>query len=138
MNGYGYAAGYNAGPVEVTAPIYQYHPPTGWVDGVDNQWIWGWACDPDYPWESNRVDIWTTGWQYLGSAEANGWSSAPINSACGGGYAHYFSFYHGGSIPSGTELMVWSIDLPYATPGNDNRPLGGNSSTWDGTVFVMP
>lgn len=34
--------------------------------------------------------------------------------------------------------MVWAIDLPYATAGNDNRPLGGNGSTWDGTVFVMP
>ncbi|MES1243970.1 MAG: Ig-like domain-containing protein [Acidobacteriota bacterium] len=138
MNGYGYAAYYNAGPVEVTNPIYQYYAPKGWVDGVDRQNIWGWACDPDYPWESNRVDIWTTNWQYLGTAEASFSSSAPINSACGGGSAHYFSFHHGGSIPPGTQLRVWSIDLPYSTPGNDNRAIGGSGSTGDGTVFVMP
>ena len=138
MNGYGFAAYYNAGPVEVTAPVYQDHAPIGWVDGVNNQDIWGWACDPDYPQESNRVDLWTTSWQYLGQADAYFWSSSPINSACGGGSAHYFSFHHGGSIPSGTQFRVWSIDLPYATPGNDNRPIGGNNATGDGTVFVMP
>jgi hypothetical protein len=138
MNTYGFAAYYNAGPVEVTAPLYQSHAPIGWVDGHDRQHIWGWACDPDYPTESNRVDIWSTSWQYLGSADAHFGSSSPINSACGGGWAHYFDFHHNGAIPPGTHFMVWSIDLPYSTPGNDNRPLGGNGSIGGGTEFVMP
>ena len=132
---YGYAAGANGGAVEITAPIYQDADPIGWVDGVDNQWIWGWACDPDYPWESNRVDIWSTSWEYLGSADASDWSSTPINNACGGGSAHYFSFYHGGSIPSGTHFWVWSIDLPYSTPGGVNVPIGGFNGS---NEFVMP
>jgi hypothetical protein len=84
------------------------------------------------------VDLWTTSWQWIGSAEANGWSSAPINSACGGGNAHYFDFYHWGGILPGTVFWVWSIDLPYATPGNDNRPIGGFGSTGSGYEFVMP
>jgi hypothetical protein len=138
MNTYGYAAGYNSGPVEITVPISQWYPPTGWIDGYDSMHVWGWACDPDYPTESNRVDIYTTSWQYLGSADANGWSSAPINSACGGGSAHYFDFYHWGAIASGTHFMAWSIDLPYSTPGNDNRPIGGSGSVGNGTEFIMP
>jgi hypothetical protein len=136
MNTYGYAAGFNTGGIEVTSP--QAHPPTGWVDGYNTQHIWGWACDPDYPTQSNRVDVWSTSGQFLGSAEASIPSSAPINSACGGGTAHYFDVYPSGGIPSGTRFNVWSIDLPYATPGNDNRKLGGSGSTGDGTEFVVP
>jgi hypothetical protein len=138
MNTYGYAAGYNAGVVQVTSPILQAYPPKGWVDGYNTQHIWGWACDPDYPTQSNRVDIWSTGGQGLGSAGAFISSSAPINSACGGGTAHYFDFYPSGGLPSGTHFYVWSIDLPYATPGNDNRRLGGSGSIGDGTEFVIP
>ncbi|MEA2562185.1 MAG: hypothetical protein QOH06_3689 [Acidobacteriota bacterium] len=137
MNVYGYAAGYNAGSVEVTAPVYQSHAPIGYVDGYDRQHVWGWACDPDYPVESNRVDFWSTAWQFLGSADAYSWSSSPINSACGGGSAHYFDFYHNGSIPPGTHFWVWSIDLPYATEGNVNVPIGGNGAI-GGNEFVMP
>jgi len=138
MNTYGFAAYCNPGPVEVTAPVFQSYAPTGWVDSYDGQHIRGWACDPDYPTESNRVDIWTTSWQYLGSADAYYGSSAAINSACGGGWAHYFDFYHNGSIAPGTHFMVWSIDWPYNTPGNINRPIGGFGSIGDGTEFVMP
>ncbi|HEV8579662.1 MAG TPA: hypothetical protein VGX68_11340 [Thermoanaerobaculia bacterium] len=138
MNTYGYAAYYNAGPVEITEPVYQYYAPSGWIDGFDSLHVWGWACDPDYPWESNRVDFWTTGWQFLGSADANGGSSSGIYNACGGGWAHYFDFYHWGGILPGTHFMGWSIDLPYSTPGNDNRPIGGFGSTGNGTEFVMP
>jgi subtilisin family serine protease len=122
----------------ITAPLSQVYPPTGWVDGFDRQHIWGWACDPDYPTQTNRVDIYTTAWQFLGSANANLSSSAAINSACRGGSAHRFDFYHNGAIPSGTRFMVWTIDLPYNTQGNDNRLLGGNGSVGNGTEFVMP
>ncbi|HEX7181324.1 MAG TPA: hypothetical protein VF756_05735 [Thermoanaerobaculia bacterium] len=138
MNTYGYAAGYNAGVVQVTSTVMQAHPPKGWVDGYNTQHIWGWACDPDYPTESNRVDFWSTSGQGLGSAGAYIASSSAINSACGGGTAHYFDFYPTGGLPSGTRFNVWSIDLPYATPGNDNRKIGGNGAVGDGTEFVIP
>ena len=138
MHTYGYAAGYNTGVIQITSPVLQAHPPKGWVDGYNSQHIWGWACDPDYPTQSNRVDIWSTSGQNLGSAGAFIGSGAAINSACGGGTAHYFDFYPSGGLPSGTRFNVWSIDLPYATPGNDNRKLGGTGSTGDGTEFVIP
>lgn len=123
---------------EFVMPSVHAYAPTGWVDGYDGQHIWGWACDQDYPSQSNRVDIYTTSWQYLGSADANGWSSAPINYACGGGSAHYFDFYHWGAISSGTHFMVWSIDLPYGDPNGVNQPIGGSGSIGDGTEFIMP
>ena len=113
-------------------------PPTGWVDGYDQQHIWGWACDPDYPTLSNRVDVYTTSGQYLGSADANHPSSAPINYACRGGSAHYFDFQHNGAIAPGTHFMVWSIELPYGAPAIANRRISGNGSIGDGTEFVMP
>jgi hypothetical protein len=117
----------------------QAYPPKGWVDGYNTQHIWGWACDPDYPTESNRVDFWTPGFgQYLGSVGAFLTSSAPINTECLGGTAHYFDFWPPGGLPSGTHFNAWSIDLPYATPGNDNRRLGGSGSIGDGTEFVIP
>jgi hypothetical protein len=136
-NTYGYAAGHNPGTVLVTGP-QQAYPAKGWVDGFNAQHIWGWACDPDFPTQSNRVDVWGTAGQGLGSAGANGASSSAINSACLGGTAHYFDFYPSGGIASGTHFNVWSIDLPYSTPGNDNRKLGGAGSTGDGTEFVIP
>jgi peptidyl-Asp metalloendopeptidase len=123
---------------QTASSVSQVYPPTGWVDGFDQQYIWGWACDPDYPTQSNRVDIYTTSWQYLGSANANLSSSAPINSACRGGSAHYFSFYHNGGVAPGTHFMVWSIDLPYNTPGNDNRRIAGTGGINGGNEFVMP
>lgn len=138
QNTYGFAAGYNAGVVEVTGDVLQYYPAKGWVDGYNTQHIWGWACDPDYPTDSNRVDVYTTSGSYLGSAGANIGSVSAINSACLGGTAHYFDFYPSGGIASGTHFNVWSIDLPYATPGNDNRMLGGSGSIGSGTEFVIP
>jgi hypothetical protein len=84
------------------------------------------------------VDIYTTSWRYLGSAEANHPSSNTINSICRGGSAHYFDFYHNGAIAPGTHFIVWSIDRPYATTGNDNRRISGNGSIGDGYEFVMP
>jgi hypothetical protein len=135
-NGYGYAAYANAGGVQVT--VAQAYPAKGWVDGYNSQHIWGWACDPDYPTQSNRVDLYNTNGQSLGSAGAFGGSSSAINSACGGGTAHYFDYYPSGGIPSGTHFNVWSIDLPYATAGNDNRKLGGTGAIGDGTEFVIP
>jgi hypothetical protein len=139
MNTYGYAAGFNAGPVQVTSSVSQLYPPTGWVDGFNTQHIWGWACDPDYPTQSNRVDVWTTNWsQFFGSAGAYYGSSSAINSVCRGGTSHYFDFWPSGGIPSGTHIYVWSIDLPYSTPGNDNRRIGGSGSTGDGYEFVIP
>jgi len=137
QNTYGYAAGANAGGVLIQGP-QQAYPPKGWVDGYNTQHIWGWACDPDYPTQSNRVDVWGTNGQSFGSAGAYLASSAAINSACLGGTAHYFDFYAGGGMASGTHFNVWSIDLPYATPGNDNRKLGGTGSIGDGTEFVIP
>lgn len=137
-NGYGFAAGYNPGPVEITVPLSQVYPAKGWVDGYDTQHIWGWACDPDYPDQSNRVDFYTTGGQPLGSTGAFIDSSAAIAAQCLGGYSHYFDFYPSGGIPSGTHFNAWSIDLPYATPGNDNRRCGGSGAIGDGTEFVIP
>jgi hypothetical protein len=122
----------------VPPTVIQVYPPTGWVDGYNTQHIWGWACDPDYPTQSNRVDVYTTSWQFLGSATAYYGSSAPINNICRGGTAHYFDFYPSGGLASGTHFMVWSIDLPYATQGNDNRRIGGSGSIGDGTEFVIP
>ncbi len=123
---------------EFVMPVSQLYVPTGWVDGYNRQHIWGWACDPDYPTQSNRVDIYNMSWQFKGSATANKPSSAPINSICRGGSAHYFDFYHNGSIAPGTHFMVWSIDLPYGTSGNVNRRIGGSGSIGDGYEFVMP
>jgi hypothetical protein len=120
------------------ASVSQAYLPTGWVDGYNQQHIWGWACDPDYPTQSNRVDFYNMSWQYLGSATANKPSSSPINSICRGGSAHYFDFYHYGQIAPGTHFMVWSIDLPYSTAGNVNRRIGGSGSVNDGLEFVMP
>jgi hypothetical protein len=138
-NTYGYAAGYNTGVVQVKDPgVVQAYPAKGWVDGYNTQHIWGWACDPDYPTQSNRVDVYTTGGQYIGSANANIGSVSAINSACLGGTSHYFDLYPSGGVASGTHFNVWSIDLPYATPGNDNRKLGGSGSIGDGTEFVIP
>src|SRR5215203_1356733 len=139
MTTYGYAAGTNTGVIQVTAPgVVQQYPAKGWVDGYNTQHIWGWACDPDYPTQSNRVDVYSTTWQVFGSGNANIGSVAAINSACLGGTAHYFDHYPSGGIPSGTHFNVWSIDLPYATPGNDNRKLSGSGAIGDGTEFVMP
>lgn len=138
QNTYGYTAGYNAGVVQVTGDAIQNYPAKGWVDGYNTQHIWGWACDPDYPTESNRVDVYTTSGTYIGTAGASIGSSSAINSACLGGTAHYFDFYPSGGIASGTHFNVWSIDLPYATPGNDNRKTGGTGSIGDGTEFVIP
>ena len=84
------------------------------------------------------MDVYKTTGQGLGSSGAFLSSSAPINSACGGGTAHYFDFYPSGGMASGTHFNVWSIDLPYATAGNDNRRLGGSGSIGDGTEFVIP
>lgn len=138
-NTYGYAAGYNTGVIQVTDPgVVQVYPAKGWVDGYNTQHIWGWACDPDYPTQSNRVDVYSTAGQYLGSSNANIGSVAAINSACLGGTSHYFDFYPSGGISSGTHFYVWSIDLPYATPGNANRKLGGTGAIGDGTEFVIP
>jgi len=136
-NTYGYDAGANPGAVQVTG-VSQAYPAKGWVDGYNTQHIWGWACDPDYPTQSNRVDFYTTAGQPLGSTGAYLSSSAAINSACLGGTAHYFDFYPSGGIASGTHFNAWSIDLPYATPGNDNRKIGGTGSIGDGTEFVIP
>jgi len=121
-----------------TSPISQLYPATGWVDGYNNQHVWGWACDPDYPTESNRVDFYTWNWQGLGSVGAYGSSSQAIANACGGGYAHYFDFWPAGGLASGTHFWAWSIDLPYATPGNDNRAIGGSGSVGNGTEFIIP
>ncbi|HEV7506770.1 MAG TPA: hypothetical protein VGS07_17895 [Thermoanaerobaculia bacterium] len=137
QNTYGYAAGANPGGVLIQGP-QQAYPAKGWVDGFNNQHIWGWACDPDNPAQSNRVDFWTTSGQGLGSAGANLTSNAGVTSACLGGTAHGFDFYPSGGIPSGTHFNVWSIDLPYNTPGNDNRKCGGAGSIGDGTEFVIP
>jgi hypothetical protein len=52
--------------------------------------------------------------------------------------AHYFDYYPSGGIPSGTHFYAWSIDLPYATPGNDNRKGGGTGAIGDGTELVIP
>jgi hypothetical protein len=123
--------------VPPSGPLQNY-PAKGWVDGYNTQHIWGWACDPDYPTESNRVDVYTTSGTNLGSSGAFIGSSSGINSACLGGTAHYFDFYPSGGIASGTHFNVWSIDLPYATPGNDNRKTGGSGSIGDGTEFVIP
>ncbi|MFL6234638.1 MAG: hypothetical protein ACJ76N_16010 [Thermoanaerobaculia bacterium] len=136
MNTYGYAAYYNAGPVQVT--IAQAYAATGWVDGYNSQHIWGWACDPDYPTQNNRVDIGIPNGPGLGSAGAYLASNAGVTSACLGGTAHSFDFYPSGGIPSGTHFNVWSIDLPYATAGNDNRKIGGTGAIGDGTEFVIP
>ena len=121
-----------------TSPISQLYPAKGWVDGYDNQHVWGWACDPDYPTESNRVDFYTWNWQGLGSVGAYFSSSQAIADACRGGYAHYFDFWPAGGLASGTHFWAWSIDLPYATPGNDNRAIGGNGSVGNGTEFIIP
>jgi hypothetical protein len=137
MNTYGYADYHNAGPVQVTG-VLQAYPAKGWVDGYNSQHIWGWACDPDYPTQSNRVDFWSTTGQSLGGSGAYLSSSSAINSACLGGTAHYFDYYPNGGIPSGTHFNAWSIDLPYATPGNDNRKVGGTGAIGDGTEFVIP
>ncbi len=137
MNVYGYAAGFNTGGVLIQGPNQAY-PAKGWVDGYNTQHIWGWACDPDYPTQSNRVDFWTTGGQGLGSAGTVLTSTTAINNACLGGTSHYFDYYPSGGIPSGTHFNVWSIDLPYNTPGNDNRKCGGTGSIGDGTEFVIP
>ena len=137
MNTYGYAAGYNSLPVQITG-VSQLYPAKGWVDGYNSQHIWGWACDPDYPTQSNRVDIGVPNGPGLGSAGADLASGAGIGNACLGGTAHYFDFYPSGGIPSGTHFNVWSIDLPYATPGNDNRKVGGTGAIGDGTEFVIP
>jgi hypothetical protein len=119
---YGYEDGANPGGVAVTpVSVLQNYPAKGWVDGYNTQHIWGWACDPDYPTQSNRVDVYSTTGQSLGSSGAFGTSSSGINSQCLGGTAHYFDFYPSGGIASGTHFNVWSIDLPYATPGNDTR-----------------
>jgi hypothetical protein len=137
MNTYGFAAGYNPGPVQITG-VSQLYPAQGWVDGYNNQHIWGWACDPDYPTQSNRVDIGIPNGPGLGSSGAFLASNAGVTSACLGGTAHGFDFYPSGGIPSGTHFNVWSIDLPYATPGNDNRKISGNGAIGDGTEFVIP
>jgi len=136
-NIYGYAAGFNTGGVLITGPLQAY-PAKGWVDGFNTQHIWGWACDPDYPTQSNRVDIGIPNGPGLGSSGAYLTSNAGVTSACLGGTAHGFDFYPSGGIPSGTHFNVWSIDLPYATPGNDNRKCGGTGSIGDGTEFVIP
>jgi len=138
MNTYGYAAAANPGQVQVITGVPQAYPAKGWVDGYNSQHIWGWACDPDYPTQSNRVDVYNTSGQNLGSANASYSSSAAVNSECRGGTAHYFDFYPSGGIAPGTHFNVWSIDLPYATPGNDNRKLGGTGAIGDGTEFVIP
>jgi hypothetical protein len=120
-----------------SAPLQNY-PPKGLVDGYNTQHVWGWACDPDYPDQSNRVDFYTIAGQNLGSVGAFLSSSAAISSACLGGFAHYFDFARPGGIPSGTHIMAYSIDLPYATPGNDNRAIGGQGSVGNGTEFIIP
>jgi hypothetical protein len=116
----------------------QAYPPIGRVEGYDAQHVWGWACDPDYPLEYNRVDFWSTDGQPLGSSGAFIPSSQAINASCRGGTGHSFDFYPSGGLPSGTHFNVWSIDLPFATPGNDNRRLSGNGAIGDGTEFVIP
>jgi hypothetical protein len=138
QNTYGFADDVSAGVVQVAGGPLQVYPAKGWVDGYNTQHIWGWACDPDYPAQSNRVDVYTTSGASIGSSGAFIGSSSGINSACLGGTAHYFDFYPSGGIASGTHFNVWSIDLPYATPGNDNRKAGGTGSIGDGTEFVIP
>jgi len=138
MNTYGYAAGAQGGVAQVTSNVVQNYPPTGWVDGFNAQHIWGWACDPDYPTDSNRIDVWSTSGQNLGSSGAFYSSSAAINNACLGGTSHYFDYWPSGGFVSGTHINVYSIDLPYSTPGNDNRKIGGTGSTGNGYEFVIP
>jgi hypothetical protein len=134
---HGYADGFNTGGMTITIPVQQDYPAKGWVDGYNTQHIWGWACDPDYPTQSNRVDVWGTNGQSYGGAGANMSSNSGIGAQCLGGTAHYFDYQLNGAIPSGAHFNVWSIDLPYATPGNDNRKMGGTGAI-GGTEFVMP
>lgn len=127
-----------AGSGCTSAGPLQSYPPKGWVDGYNTQHIWGWACDPDYPDQGNRVDFYTMDWRGLGSVGAYLSSSAAIAAECRGGASHYFDFWPAGGLPSGTHFMAWSIDLPYATAGNDNRAIGGQGSIGNGTEFVIP
>lgn len=136
--GYGYAAGVHGGVAHVTSNVLQNYPPKGWVDGFNSQHVWGWACDPDYPTDTNRVDFWTISGQGLGSSGAYFSSNAGVTSACGGGTAHGFDWWPSGGIASGTHFNVYSIDLPYGSPGNDNRRIGGSGATGDGYEFVIP
>lgn len=135
---YGYSVGAHGGVAQVNNPVLQSYPPTGWVDGFNAQHIWGWACDPDYPTQSNRIDVWSIWGHNLGSSGAYFGSSSAINNICRGGTSHYFDYWPSGGFPSGYRINVFSIDLPYSTPGNDNRKIGGSGSTGDGYEFLIP
>ena len=118
--------------------MLQAYPAKGWVDGYNTQHIWGWACDPDYPTQSNRVDVYTTPGRASAAPAPSAPPAPPSTASASAARRTTSTSTRAAGIPSGTHFNVWSIDLPYATPGNDNRKTGGTGSIGDGTEFVIP
>ena len=84
--------------------------PTGFLDGINaSGCAWGWACDPDQPLNSIRVDFYTTAGAYLGSATANQGSEDAVNQRCGGGYAHRYAYCLAAST-RGMAVVAYGID----------------------------
>ncbi len=102
-------------------------PPLGYVDLVDaSGCVWGWACDPDAPGQSVRVDFYSADGQgllgpWLQATSADMGNEAGVTAACGGGGFHRFM----SCLPpwtKGQSFFVRAIDL--GDPGSSS-PLGG-------------
>jgi len=88
--------------------------PTGWVDGIDGSGvIYGWTCDQDAPFGSNRIDFYQPGvTDPVAFAYATDGSEPAVNSICGGGTAHRF---HAQLPPSahGTTITPYGLDYTW-------------------------
>ncbi|MGE5048769.1 MAG: hypothetical protein ACM3PC_09390 [Deltaproteobacteria bacterium] len=103
-------------PCGATPPACAWTPvnnflPTGFLDGINaSGCAWGWACDPDQPLASIRVDFYNNAsGVYLGSATANQGSEDAVNQRCGGGFAHRYSFCFDATT-RGAPIIAYGID----------------------------
>jgi hypothetical protein len=116
-------------------PVYiDFYDPIGYLDGINSGGAaFGWACDKDGSAASIEVHFWSqNGSTYFGKTVANQSSEAAVNTSCGGGAAHRFTF----QLPvqaSGVPVNAWGIDL---TAGSSL--LIGSPRTWIATDLLEP
>lgn len=86
-----------------------YYEPKGYLDGISSSgYATGWACDPDAPEVSIRVEITADG-SPVGTYLADLSHESAVTSECGGGTAHRF----------GIQLPWWTQGLPVHAYGLD-------------------
>jgi hypothetical protein len=83
----------------------------GYLDRVDGARVaYGWACDPDVPTTTVRVELRVAGMLVTGVADQP--SESAITTQCGGGSAHRFSIQLP-FVPVGSAVSARALDYTY-------------------------